>query len=211
MQILGHFIEENLGIGRFWYLWGGSWNPSPWGTEGQCVGFFTSVRLPGARLGQLRPQAATSLSKGVSPPSVLAGGRAPAQVRVLAKSHEKQPIQTDTLTGAPFPPLHVPPQPAWLFWLLQQAMVGSNVLLSITASPGLPWGLRRWRIHWQCRRPGYSPWVGKIPRRRTWQPTPVLSLGKSHGQRSLADYSPWGRKGSDTTERLTLSQHHRGH
>jgi len=35
-----------------------------------------------------------------------------------------------------------------------------------------------------------------------WQPTPVLLPGKSHGQRSLVDYSPWDRKESDTTERL---------
>ena len=38
--------------------------------------------------------------------------------------------------------------------------------------------------------------------RRKWQPTPVLLPGKSHGQRSLVDCSPWGRKESDTTERL---------
>ena len=44
--------------------------------------------------------------------------------------------------------------------------------------------------------------VGKIPWRRKWQPTPVLLPGKSHGQRSLIDYSPWGLKESDTTERL---------
>ena len=36
--------------------------------------------------------------------------------------------------------------------------------------------------------------------RRKWQPTPVLLPGESHGQRSLAGYSPWGRKGLDTTE-----------
>ena len=33
-----------------------------------------------------------------------------------------------------------------------------------------------------------------------WQPTPVFLTGKSHGQRSLVGYSPWGRKESDTTE-----------
>ena len=38
--------------------------------------------------------------------------------------------------------------------------------------------------------------------RRKWQPTLVLSPGKSHGRRSLVGYSPWGRKQSDTTERL---------
>ena len=38
------------------------------------------------------------------------------------------------------------------------------------------------------------------PRRRKWQPTPVFLPGKSYGQRSLAGYSPWGHKESDTTE-----------
>ena len=54
----------------------------------------------------------------------------------------------------------------------------------------------------QCRRPGFDPWVGKIPWRRKWQLTPVLLPGKSHGQRSLVGYSPWGRKESDTIERF---------
>ena len=45
-------------------------------------------------------------------------------------------------------------------------------------------------------------WVGKIPWRRKWQPTPVLLPRKFHGWRSLVGYSPWGRKESDTTERL---------
>ena len=40
----------------------------------------------------------------------------------------------------------------------------------------------------------------KIPRIRTWQPTPVFLPGKSHGHKSLAGSSPWGRKVSDTTE-----------
>ena len=37
---------------------------------------------------------------------------------------------------------------------------------------------------------------------RQWHPTPVLLPGKSHGQRSLVGCIPWGRWGSDTTERL---------
>ena len=56
-----------------------------------------------------------------------------------------------------------------------------------------------------CRRCGFDPWVGKIPWRRAQPPTPVFLPGESHGWRSLADYSPWGHKESDTTERLTLS------
>ena len=47
---------------------------------------------------------------------------------------------------------------------------------------------------------GFDPWVGKIPWRRKWQFTPVFLPGESHGQRSLADYSPRGRKELDTTE-----------
>ena len=50
-----------------------------------------------------------------------------------------------------------------------------------------------------------DPWVRKIRWRRKWQPTLVLLPGKSHGQRSLVGYSPWGRKESDTTERLHLT------
>ena len=43
--------------------------------------------------------------------------------------------------------------------------------------------------------------------RRQWYPTPVLLPGKSHGQQSLVDCSPWGRKELDTTERLPFHFH----
>ena len=51
--------------------------------------------------------------------------------------------------------------------------------------------------HKRCQ---FDPWIRKISWRKAWQPTPVLLLGKSHGQRSLAGYSPWGHKESDMTE-----------
>ena len=50
----------------------------------------------------------------------------------------------------------------------------------------------------------FDPWVGKIPWRRVWQPTPVFFPGKFHGQRGLVGHSPWGCKELDTTEQLTL-------
>ena len=56
----------------------------------------------------------------------------------------------------------------------------------------------------QCGRAGFNPWVGKIPWRREWQPTPVFLPGESHGQMGLAGYSPWGRKELDMTEWLSL-------
>ena len=51
----------------------------------------------------------------------------------------------------------------------------------------------------------FCSWIGKIPWRREWLPTPVLLPGKCYGQRSPASFSPWGCKETDTTERLTLA------
>ena len=68
--------------------------------------------------------------------------------------------------------------------------------------PGLPWWLRWLRICPQCRRPSFDPWVGKIPWRREWPPTPVFLAGEFHEQSSLPSYSPWDHKVSD---QLTLS------
>jgi len=47
---------------------------------------------------------------------------------------------------------------------------------------------------------GFDPWVGKIPWRKAWQPTPVFLPGEFHEQRSLEDYSSWDHKESDMTE-----------
>ena len=58
----------------------------------------------------------------------------------------------------------------------------SNIFLDGTSDeePARQWGrLKRCRL---------NPWVGKVPWRREWQPTPVFLPGKSHGQRSLAGY-----------------------
>ena len=50
------------------------------------------------------------------------------------------------------------------------------------------------------RRPGFNPWVGKIPWKREWLPAPVFWPGQFQGL-----YSPWGHKESDVTEQLSLS------
>ena len=55
----------------------------------------------------------------------------------------------------------------------------------------------------QFRRPKrlrFHPWVGKIPWKRAWQPTPGFLPGESQGQRSLVGYRPWGHRESGTTE-----------
>ena len=48
--------------------------------------------------------------------------------------------------------------------------------------------------------PGFDPWVKEITWIRKWQHTPVFLPGKSHGQQSLAGYSPWGHKELEMTE-----------
>ena len=61
-----------------------------------------------------------------------------------------------------------------------------------------------YRICLPCRRFGFDPWVGKIPWRRKWQPTPVFLPGESHRHRP--GYSPWGWKSW-----TWLSDHHQSH
>ena len=52
----------------------------------------------------------------------------------------------------------------------------------------------------QYRRPRFSAWVGKIPFKKPWQPTPVFLPRESQGQRSLVGYGQWGRRELDVTE-----------
>ena len=58
------------------------------------------------------------------------------------------------------------------------------------AFKGLPWCFRGYRTWLQGGRHGFDPWVGRIPWRREWLPNPVFLSGGSHGQSSLAGYSP---------------------
>ena len=73
-------------------------------------------------------------------------------------------------------------------FLVNAAIISSLVqsIVQIYRIPGDPWWLNGKESTYQCRRHGFDPWVGKIPWRRRWQPTPVFLPGKSYGQRSLA-------------------------
>ena len=42
--------------------------------------------------------------------------------------------------------------------------------------------------HLQCRKLGFGSWVGMVPWRRKWLPTPVFWLGELHRQGSLVGY-----------------------
>ena len=83
----------------------------------------------------------------------------------------------------------------YLEWLNQC----SKHLLNIKYLPdhGATWQCRR---HKRCR---LDPWIGKIPWRRKWQPTPVFLPGQSQGRRRLVGYSPWGHKELGMTKWLS--------
>ena len=75
----------------------------------------------------------------------------------------------------------------------------SSLIVPLSLPQPLLGGFNGRHRDWMC----YQFPVGKgTLRRRQWHPTPVLLPGKSHGWRSLEGCSPWGRWGSDTTERL---------
>ena len=91
---------------------------------------------------------------------------------------------------------------SWLIFTLTLAVFLFFFIVAVLFG-GFPWWFRWEGIHLQCQRPEFDPCFGKIPWRRAWQPTPVFLPGESHGQRSLAAYSPWGHKELDTSEWLT--------
>ena len=100
--------------------------------------------------------------------------------------------------------------------LLSQKVRAYEVLLGIIKYPsvtfvpvyipGLPWWLRWQRIHLQCGRPRFDPWLGKIPWRKVCQPIPIFLPGESPWTEELLGYSPWCCKEPDVTERLRRAQ-----
>ena len=85
-------------------------------------------------------------------------------------------------SNCPFPPLPQPPANT----ILLSAFIIVATFHTLTYG-----GSDSESICLQCGTPGFSPWVGKIPWRRKWQPTLVFLPGKSQGGRSLVGYSRW--------------------
>ena len=89
-------------------------------------------------------------------------------------------------------PLEPPRKPLLLIWY-------NKHILCLIGLNGLPWWFSGKDSACQCRRPRFDPGVRKILWRRKWQPTLVFLPEKSHGQRNLVGYSPWGHKELDMT------------
>ena len=118
-----------------------------------------------------------------------------------------------------------------LFWRFDGILMYVDFLLLISKTPKMwghifnmnkrlkrSWFIRPLQFHWwsvclQCGRPGFDPWVRKIPWRRKWQPTLVLLTRKSHGRRSLVQATAHGvakswTQLSDFTFFLSLQFHY---
>ena len=71
---------------------------------------------------------------------------------------------------------------------------------AFSSSPGFSGGTSGKEPAYQYRRPGFDPWVGKIPWRRAWQSTSVFLPGKSPRTQEPGGLQAWGHKESDMTE-----------
>ena len=98
------------------------------------------------------------------------------------------------------------PQPedsCWPVWDMSQFLVAFGFCYDVMQ--GFPGGTSGKEYACQDRRHkrlGFNPWIGKIPWRKKWQPTPLFLPGESHRQRSLVGCRPFGCKELDMTERL---------
>ena len=103
----------------------------------------------------------------------------------------------------PLPSWLLPPYLRLLIFLLATwipALTGTQTNICTCMFPGGASGKQPTCQCSRCKRHWFDLWVEKIPWRRAWQATPVSSPGESHGQRSLAGYSLWSGKESDTSE-----------
>ena len=95
--------------------------------------------------------------------------------------------------------------------LLRKQSASGMLCCTLDTKSGLPWWLHGKQPACQrrrCRRRRFDPWVGKIPWRRKWQPTPIFFPGKFHGQRRLVGYCPWDCRELDMTERACTAIPH---
>ena len=129
----------------------------------EVAGWVGSLGFPRRRGGALRPQWTESARSGI-----LAGRAGAVWLRV----------RTFLATSSPRG------YPACRRALLRARSPHARLLVLALGFPYSSFNLPA------CRGPSFDSCVGKIPWRRKWQPTPVFLLGESHGQKSLAGYSP---------------------
>ena len=91
---------------------------------------------------------------------------------------------------------------------MEQSHVENKNIKILTSEMGFPGGSDSKASVCNAGDQGSIPGSGKSPGEGNGNPLQYSCLEKSHGQKSLVGYSPWGRKESDTTERLYFRNTH---
>ena len=163
--------------------------PTPGSHVRMDLALLPSVSCPGSSPAPQLPESPSD--PRVRPPTLRFKAPNSTARPQLSTPPRKSPPHTceDTSASAVFCLLVPFPPPFFLNTLILWSSVhrgfpGGSVVKNLPASAG---------------EGQFDPRVGKIPWRRRWQPTPVSLPGEVHGQRSLAGYSPWGHKESNTT------------
>ena len=140
------------------------------------------------------------------------------QLLELAQTHVYQvsdAIQPSYPLSSPSPPAFIL-QASGSFPVIQFFTSGGQSIGVSASASVLPMNIQDWYVYkyWyvyiyyirsSCCIPRINIVLYVIYCTKKWQPTPVFLLGKLHGQRSLAGYSPWGCKESDMTKQLSIS------
>ena len=100
----------------------------------------------------------------------------------------------------------VPAVPASLLYLLPLVGILGSLTLVDRLEDYYSGGLVQ-----ETNRHGFDPWVGKIPWRKAWQPTPILLPGESHGQRSWWATVHGVTKSRTLLKQLSTHSMHAGH
>ena len=128
------------------------------------------------------------------------------QDRMCAKSFQLRLTLCDPMDGSPSgSSVHGILQSRILEWVAVPSSRGSSWPRDWTCVSYVSWVGRQVLYNWhhQYRGPSFSPWIGEIPYRKEWLPTPLFLPGESHGQILLC---PWDCKEADTTERPIHTQ-----
>ena len=67
--------------------------------------------------------------------------------------------------------------------MLVSGIQQNDLVTHIQVSGGFPDSSGSKESAYNAGKPGFNPWVRKIPWRREWQPTPIFLPGEFHGQK----------------------------
>ena len=118
----------------------------------------------------------------------------------------KKPQKTKA-SSTPTSYLSVNKKQVGVFWIMISESRISAYVTHIESSPGYPVVKTLPASAGDTGDVGFDSWIGQVPQKRKWQPTPVFLPGKCHWQKNLTSYSPWGHEELDMTKWLSTHIH----